>query len=129
MADEQTYYNDDAGVRVTSTRFIVGSTTYPLTGITSVTTGMIRASRGNAIWMIVIGLLVAFFGFKMSAGIGMIGVLLIAGGAIWLYTIKDQHVLRIATAAGETNALKTKGTPEYVDHVARALNEAIAARG
>jgi len=129
MSEEDVFYSDESGVRVTSTRFMVGSTTYPFTGITSIETTKIPAKRSSAIWTIIIGALVAISGLRIESIIGFIGVAVLAVGVIWLFTIKDTYVLRITTAAGQTDAVKNKGDPNYIQNIARALNDAIIQRG
>ncbi|MBI1925737.1 hypothetical protein HYR99_15975 [Candidatus Poribacteria bacterium] len=129
MEEEKVYFSHEKGVKVTSTRLIVGATTYPLAGIASVKTEKVGAKRRYAIWTIIIGLLVAAIGFKLHTYVTLTGAAILAIGVIWLAMLKDTHILRISTAAGEVDALKTKGNRTYIRHVADALNEAIVQRG
>ena len=129
MAEEKIFYSDSKGVMVTSTRFIVGRTTYPIAAITSITTLRIPAKRDTAIWMIAIGALVVIFGFPLSYIAGVLGIAVLAMGVMQFFKIKDTHILKISTAAGEIEVVKSTGDPDRIQNIARALNEAIAQRG
>ncbi len=118
--EEIVYYTDNYGVRVTNTRFIAGTATYPMAGITSIRTIKLRKSRSGPVWLIVLGCI-----FLIAYGAGL---LLLIPGIIWICLIKDNYAVRISTAAAESNAIISKN-PDYIEHISRAINEAVIKRG
>lgn len=119
---ETVYYTDNNGVKITNTRFIVGSSTYPLQGITSIKTALIPASMTPAVILIVVGVLICFTG-AVPVG-GVMAIL----GLLYIFLVKNKHAVKISTSAAETNALISKDKV-YIEKVANALNEAIIHRG
>ena len=128
MAQEQVFYSDDAGVRVSNSRFTVGATTYALSGITSVSVFRYPAKRSPAIWTAIIGLLLAVVGFNVTAMLGVAGIVILAIGILWFFRIKDTIVVRIHTAGGETDAVSSTDA-SYIHKIVAALNDAIVHRG
>jgi hypothetical protein len=75
MAEETSYYSDQNGVRVTDKRVIIGSTTYSMANITSVSTKVEHPSKIGPILIIAIGVL-----FVMTSLAGRsFGGVLVAG--------------------------------------------------
>jgi hypothetical protein len=128
MAQEQVFYSDDAGVRVSNSRFTVGATTYPLSGITSISAVRYPAKRSPAIWTAIIGLLLAAIGFNATAMLGVAGIVILAIGILWFFMLKDTFVVRTHTAGGETDAVSSTDEP-YIHRIVAALNDAIVYRG
>ena len=128
MSQEQVFYSDGAGVRVSSSRLIVEATTYALSGITSVSAVRLKAKRGPAIWTTIIGLLLAVIGFTTTAALGIVGIVILAIGVLWFFLIKDNFVVRIHTAGGETDAVISTDE-SYIQKIIAALNDAIVHRG
>ena len=128
MSQEQVFYSDDAGVRVSNSRLIVGATTYALSGITSVSAVKYKAKRSPAIWTAIIGLLLAALGFNTTAVLGIVGIVILAIGVLWFFLIKDNIVVRIHTAGGETDAVSSTDA-SYIHKIVSALNDAIVHRG
>jgi hypothetical protein len=126
---EVIYYSDN-GVRVTSTRFIVDSITFPLQGITSIRAIHIPVSKTASIILFVVGLIMFFAGFGTNNGGGLIilGFILAAIAVYWFNILKDDYGVQITTSAGESKPLVSKNQ-KYIENVTRALNEAIIHRG
>ena len=128
MSQEQVFYSDEAGVRVSSTRFIVGATTYALSGITSISAVRYKAKRSPAIWTAIIGLLLAVIGFSTTAVLGIVGIVILAIAVLWFFLIKDNFVVRVHTAGDETDAVVSTDE-SYINKIISALNDAIIHRG
>ena len=127
---EVVYYSNGNGVKITNTRFVVNSATYPLNGITSIKAVEIQVSKTPALLLMLLGavLLIAGMNGRNAAALAVLGVLIIAAG-VWLWNrIKNDFAVKITTSAAETNALISKNE-EYISQVTRALNEAIIHRG
>lgn len=127
---EVVYYSDNNGVRVTNTRFIVGSSTFPLQGITSIQSIIIPVNRSPAVLIFVIGLGLVIGGASSRNGGAMVvlGILLCAFGVYWYNKVKDSYGVQITTSAAESKPLTSKNQ-DYIENVTRALNEAIIHRG
>lgn len=108
-SEETVYYTDDQGVKITSVRLIVGSSTYPMSGITSIKITKIPPQRLWAIFFIV------------TVVLSPIGILM-------LIFMKGKYALRISTAGGEANVIESRDK-EYIEKIAMAMNEAVIQRG
>lgn len=124
---ETIYYSDEHNVRITNTRFIVGTSTYPLSGITSITTAIVPVSKLPGIFILIFGLVILFASNGSAVGI-VFGLVLAVAGVLIIIGTKDKHAVKISTSAAETNALSSDNK-EYIVKVASALNEAIIHRG
>jgi hypothetical protein len=128
MAEETSYYSDQNGVRVTDKRVIIGSTTYSMANITSVSTKVEHPSKIGPILIIAIGVL---FVMTSLAGRSVGGVLVagifIALGYFWFRGVKPIWHLRIASASGENTPLQSVNQ-QWIASVAQAINEAIIHR-
>jgi hypothetical protein len=141
---EITYYSDDKGVTVTTTRIIIGNATYSMANISSIKTarkidniiaGIISGIFGiifilgsvtqnqNGVLFRILGSQTASF---LALMIGLIGVLLLIL-AIILFFMPTWR-LKITSASQETAPLESRDE-EYIDQVARAINEALIQRG
>jgi len=121
MDTERTFFQYE-DVKVTNSRFIVGSQTFALSNITSV-----KASEQtpNRFWPIALGILGALCAMGTARELGV--VLLVVAG-VWWFVQKAKFHVRLTTAGGETTAL-TSIQRDYIERVVQALNEAIVARG
>lgn len=127
--EETTFYSDDGGVRVTSARLIIGSTTYAMLNITSVMRAVEPPKRIGPLLFLIGGLFIfggGLSGSDLSAVVW--GVLLLGIGVFWWWKQKPQYHLRIASASGEANAV-TSPDKDRVDKIVQAVNEAIIGRG
>lgn len=128
MADETSYYSDEKGVRVTDKRVIIGSTTYSLANITSVSTKVEQPSKVWPTLFMALGVLVTWMALanKSFAAVpvgGIFGVM----GYLWFRGIKPIWHLRIASASGEATPLQSINQ-QWVASIAQAINEAIMHR-
>lgn len=118
--DEKTFF-EYGDVKVTNARFISGSQTYAMSNVTSVKAFEEKPKR---FW----GILALLFGLAMASTNTVVGLLIAGAAAFYLYRQKTVYHVMLATAGGETSALKTHQR-EYLDKVVAALNEAIVHRG
>jgi hypothetical protein len=118
--DEKTFFEYD-DVKVTNARFISGSHTYAMSNVTSVKAFEEKPSRMWGIVALLIGLVIALNN-------ATVGLVIAAAAAFYLYRQKTVYHVMLATAGGETSALKTYQR-EYLSKVVSALNEAIVHRG
>nr|WP_319566558.1 DUF6232 family protein [uncultured Rhodoferax sp.] len=118
--DEKTFFEYD-DVKVTNARFISGSQTYAMSNVTSVKA---FEEKPNRLW----GIVALLFGLAIASNNAAVGLVIAASAAFYLYKQKTTYHVMLATAGGETSALKTYQR-EYLNKVVSALNEAIVHRG
>ncbi len=121
---ERNFYSNGS-VTVSNDRFIVGSTTYAMNGVTSVKRGQTDPSRMWPIILCLVGLYVLFQGSMMTF---LAGVAMVAIGVLWFKAIKPEYMVFLNSSSGESQALASKDV-KYIDQVIAALNEAIIHRG
>lgn len=117
---EQIFY-DNGTVKVTNARFMVGSQTYAMQGVTSVRSLVQSPNRIFPIILIIVGLF-AFGGSVLFA------LLMIAAGIALLVMMKNTHIVALHSASGEQQAL-TSTDAGYINDVVGALNNALIHRG
>lgn len=127
--EEQCFYSDSAGVRVTSTRLLVESTTYAMQNITSIKRDSTPPSRVGPVVIFLVGALLLLGGVSGS-GLGMVifALLMLAVGAAWWKSQKTTYHLVIASASGEVKAISSEDK-QRVDNIVQAVNESIIGRG
>lgn len=118
---EEKVFFEHGDVKVTNARFITGSQTYAMSNVTSVKAFEEKPSRFGAIAILVIGLVIAL-------GAPVVGLIIAAVAALYLYSLKTYYHVMLFTSGGENSALKTE-QKEYLNSVVGALNEAIIHRG
>lgn len=129
MADEQTFYSDDEGVRITNTRAIFDNTTYSMANISSIRTKEIPAKRGGGIFTIILGLIILAIGVSAEiTGLTIFGIIIFILGILWVWLATGEFHIMITSSSGEASALKSKDKG-YIDKVTQAMNEAIIHRG
>ena len=134
--EETTFYSDSSGVRITNARAVFGSTTYSMANISSVTLGVIPATRIFGILIALLGLLVVCCGgLGLSEGGGdggvvilLFGSIILAVGVLAAYLPKPTYVVRIASTSGEVVAQRSKDHA-CIRAIVDAMNEAIIRRG
>lgn len=121
---EQNYF-DQGSVRVTSARFVVNGTTYPINSIASV-----RASESKPIPLTAIILIMIGFGILLGgqASLLFFGALAIGLGILWIVKKAKVYSVVLRTSSGESQVLESKDKA-HVLSVVEALNTAIVARG
>jgi hypothetical protein len=126
--EEISFYSDNSGVRVTNTRLIIGSTTYAMLNITSVSRAETPPSRVGPVMFLLVGTLSFLGGLSGGSNITIFGVFMMAIGAFWWKTQKTKYHLVIASASGEAKAI-TSEDKQRVDKIVSAVNESIIGRG
>jgi hypothetical protein len=128
--EEKTFFSYD-DVKVTSSRFISGGQTFAMSNITSVKAFEKKPYRTGGIIALLVGL--SFVVKEVLLGVPSVesvifGIAIAALAVLYLYKQKTIYHVMLATAGGETSALKTY-QKEYLDRVVGALNQAIVYRG
>lgn len=118
--EEKTFFEYE-DVKVTNSRFITGSATYAMSNVTSVKAFEQKPQR---FW----GVIAAIIGLLVATQAHIVGLLIAGGATYYLYKQRTLYHVMLATAGGETSALKTDQR-EYLNKVVAALNEAIIHRG
>jgi hypothetical protein len=121
----------DSYVSVTSTRLIIGSTTYALRNITSVRMSVTPPNNTGAVLLMLLGILGGIIGgnigFMQNTQYGVMcivaAVVTVALSIIWMVKTKSDYHLGIASSSGEVNALTS--TQEYIGTIVEKINEAI----
>jgi len=126
---EETIFLQDGDITITNARAVLGSKTYAMANITSVSTGVIPAKRGVGIFIAILGGVIMISGFAgHSSGWGIFGILILAAGIGAAYSQKDSFVVKIGSSSGESDALSSTNK-EKVQKIVSAINEAIIKRG
>lgn len=118
---EEKVFFEHGSVKVTNARFVVDAQTFAMSNVTSVAPVTQTPKRFWLIFMLIVGLLIAF-----NSVVG--GIVVMAVAAVLLYLQKTQYHIMLKTAGGETKALTTN-EKDYFQQVVGALNEAIVHRG
>ncbi|MGK5073237.1 DUF6232 family protein [Janthinobacterium sp. ZB1P44] len=123
---ETTYYTNGK-VTVTNARLIVGDETHAISGITSVKLGVKRPNRLLPIALI----LLEFFAISRGESYASLSIVhwavILLPGIIWLSLQRTHYTVTLASASGESRALKSKVKP-FVSEVVEAINQAIVRR-
>ncbi|MCD6622850.1 DUF6232 family protein [Klebsiella michiganensis] len=124
MEEKEFYRNGN--VSITNARFMVGSTTYAMNGVTSVKRGEKAPSKMGPIVTGIIGVVMVFAAATLMYK--AIGVLLVLFAVFWFKGLKTEYLVFLNSASGESQAL-TSTDKSYIDSVIHHLNEAIIHRG
>jgi hypothetical protein len=130
MAEEKVLLPSE-GILVANTRVVLGSATYPLANITSVSLEKIPRTLTTGIVILLVGALLvlcSFTGKEVQVWSLVVGGLVAVLGGFALYGAKDQYSVSISTAAGQQRALQS-ANEESIKKVVTAINEAIVSRG
>lgn len=122
---EETEFFKKGNVLVTNARFIVGSSTYAMLGVTSVKKTKVMPSRVGTVVLFIVGifLLLGLTGAAKLWGVGVIALAVLAyKGA------KPKYSVYLNSSSGESQALESEDE-QYIDTVINALNQAIIHRG
>ena len=122
---EQTFYQN-GNVSITNTRFMVGTTTYAMHGVTSVKRRQVNPPKGGSIILGIIGIVMLLA--CPAIVLKLAGVVAIIIAVIWYRSIKSVHIVLLNSASGETQALSSTDNI-YINEVITALNQAIIYRG
>lgn len=123
---------DEAGIFISPSRFVSGSQTYAMSGVTSVGAGTEYPSKKGPLLAILIGAFIAFCGLITIAKGGIIALLLGAGIlALGVMSWKKKlpvHSVLLRSASGEQKATSSTDV-DLVQRIVTALNQAIVLRG
>jgi hypothetical protein len=142
-ADESIFFQN-GDIMVTNARFVVGTKTFAMRGITSVevveTEEIVEKQPGNALPGVIIGsgLLIIFvgllcwilydFSYLVFVVSGIIGVLMLIGAGAFLTQSKRAFKIVLKTAGGEVTAYQSFDR-NHISQIIRALNDSIIANG
>jgi len=130
MATEPTFYSDERGVRITTTRAIFGSTTYAMANITSVVRGEDPPRRKPGIIIAILGLIILLACISFESGVGVIvGVVVLGLGILIAAKAKSTYYVKITSASGEATPLPSSKDKQHMDSIVNAINEALIKRG
>lgn len=129
---EEKIYRDNL-VAITTTRVIVGGTTYALRNIASVSMTLTPPRVLGLILLLFIGIIIFFVGEFLFCGgssptaiIAFVAAGLIVCGTIFeMCRAKSTFHVCLASAAGEIHALSSKNRA-YIEQIVVSVNEAIA---
>ena len=121
---EQIFFDQD-GVSVSSARFVVRGTTYPISAITSV-----RAVSSKNFPLLALVLILIGFGILLGGEptLLILGLGAIALGVVWIAKKKEVYSVVLQTSSGETQVLESQSR-DYIHSVVDALNNSIVQRG
>jgi hypothetical protein len=114
-------------VSVSTSRFVVGSQTYPMANVSSVKSFTAPAKTGFPILLLVVGIIAGFSAFANKEAL-VVAIPLIALGIFLLRAAKPTFYVALTTASGEVRPVGSKDQA-YVERIITALNEAVVARG
>lgn len=126
---EKVFMPNTGGVSVTNTRLVVFNKTYALANVSSVSLEKRNPHHFAGILLIVFGIFATIGGIGDPSGNG--GWLLggVAGLIIGVLLVRlKEYIVRLRTAGGESDALKTSNR-EFARQVVQATEEAIVSRG
>jgi hypothetical protein len=128
---EEKIYSDNA-VAVTTTRVIVGGTTYALRNITSVSMTYTPPRIFGALLLLAFGGLLLLGGFvsiytnaPAPIGVYLIGGAMVVGAILMMATAKTSYHVKFSSTAGEVQALTSKNKA-YIEKIVANINDAIA---
>lgn len=128
---EEIVIHEDAEVKITNLRAVLGGKTYSIANITSVGAKEESPSGCVPAGLIIFGLFLLFIGMsdlRSNLGYLITGVVLSGLGFLAARSAKPDFILQIATAAGEVKALSSKDKA-YIQKITDALNDAIIKKG
>ncbi len=121
VSGEHVFYQRDA-IMVTGSRFVVGSKTYPIHGISSVDWAKTPPAKAPAMVVMFVGLLV------MMIPAVVFGLIIMGAGICVGIFQKRIYRVVLTTAAGESAACEGSSR-ESIRQIVEALNEAIITQG
>jgi len=126
---QETVYYQSPVATVTTTRFVVGATMYPINGITSV--GAVTLPRSFAGWLIAASA-AGMWGVGHTSGEGGLvrgipGVAVMLGLLAVAFLRKSKYAVRVTTAGGQSDALVSADLA-MIQAIVAALHQAVAER-
>lgn len=123
---EETEFYRNNHVSITNSRFMVGSTTYAMNGVTSVKRGQTKPSKVGPVILAIVGVLMVLAATTLM--IKAVGAVLVVIAIAWFKSIKPKFIVFLNSSSGECQALSSTDKT-YIDDVINSLNQAIVHRG
>ena len=125
---EKTYYTNEQGIRITSTRLIVGGSTYPINGVTAVHINKDFSRNWSWLAISALGFLLMVSGENDSPKV--FGAFIVTCGVtlFLMFGKKYNYSLQIQTLAGSIDILHSKNK-KLIQEMSAAINNAIIQRG
>ena len=114
-----TIFFNELGVMVSKTRFVIGSQTFAVSGITSVDGIELAPNRTGPIVLLIAGLLFL---------VVYIGIIMVIGAIIWFVKQKSVFAVTLTTAGSQVMVYQSPNRI-FISRIIAALNNAIVARG
>jgi Family of unknown function (DUF6232) len=127
MSNEVTFL-ENGGITVTSARFVVGTKTFAVRGITSVQLIKVPAYYGGAVILILAGLVPIVIGIRSSIAFTAVGFFILFGGVWSCFRQKPSYAVVLRTADGEVTAYQSKDR-SHVVQIVEAINDSIISNG
>ena len=125
---EEKNYFSDSQITVTSTRIIVGATTYSLRNISSVSTAKIEPSHTIDVILIIIGILSLISGIPLIKNSGslciIMGILIGVAGFFIYKSKKTNYCVVLETNSGKQNVFYSIDM-NYINNIVNEINNAI----
>lgn len=127
--EEKVFMPNVGGVSVTNTRLVVYNKTYALANVSSV--GLEKRKPHIILGCVMLWVGFVAFGAGVShlpSGMGwLVGGIVLFGAGVLLVRMRE-YIVRLRTAGGESNALKSSNG-EFAKQVVQAIEQAIVSRG
>lgn len=129
MTLQETTYYRDGQVTISNSRAVLGTKTYAMSNITSVTMGERPANRSLGAIFILLGAAGLCVGSASHSNAPLlIGILAVIAGIALIFIAKPSYIVKIGSAGGESDALIATDK-DYIQKIVNAVNEAIIKRG
>jgi Family of unknown function (DUF6232) len=125
--DEKIFY-DLGGVKVTNSRFIVDSATYPIANISSVKASSKEPNKSLSSLCILVGVLFMLAVFSDNSWLAVIGLFFVWLGIELKKTAKGTYKVVLTTSGSEVQAYSAPNS-NIIANIIKALNDAIVYRG
>lgn len=122
MSQEEKIFYTNNGISISNSRFMVGSTTYAMNGVTSVKMGKKDPEYGGAITLLIIAIAIMYF-WSVWIGLGALAL-----SVVIFASLKPNYIVVLNSSSGESEALVSENL-KYITDVIEALNTAIIHRG
>ena len=128
MSTETTFFQD-ANITITNARFIVGSQTFAMRGITSVQSIEVEPNYTGVTTLLSLSGIVGLLAFTNSLAILAVACTIVfAIGAWWASSLKTSYAVVLRTAGGEVRAYESKDASQ-IGRIMKALNDSIISHG
>ncbi|MGF6994648.1 DUF6232 family protein [Paraburkholderia sp. GAS32] len=124
---EERIFLDEAGVKVTNARVLVGSQTYAMSGVTSVRHAKKPANRTFQVLCFIVAAGTLYFDHQNSQAVFFAIGAVVVGILTWVL-LKDKHFVILHSSSGESRAVEHTDRG-FINRVIGSINEAIVSRG